>query len=86
MRKDGKDRKTSTNLATTFAPGNGTNAMTSASRKPRTRHPAVAARASHTVVHSACRNASEAKTSAYGCTEVPPLSGRKDCWTTRARG
>lgn len=74
------------NLATTRAPGNGTKAMTRARKNPRTRHPAVAAGASQTVVHRASRKAPEAKTSAYGWNEVPPVSGWRDCWTTRRSG
>lgn len=74
------------NLATAFPPGNGTNAMTRASANPSTRHPTVAPSASHTVVPSASRNADEAKTSAYGLSEVPPVSGCTDCCTTRASG
>lgn len=66
MRKDGKERKTSMNFATAFPPGNGTKAMTSASANPSTRHPTVDPTASHTVVPSASRNASDANTSEYG--------------------
>lgn len=63
IRKDGKERKTSMNFDTAFPPGNGTNAITTASTKPRTRHPTVAATASHTVVTRASRKDAEAKTS-----------------------
>lgn len=86
MRKDGKERKTSTNLATAFAPGNGTKAMTRARRKPRARQPAVDPSASQTVVVSARRKEAEASTSAYGASEVPPSSGVTDCWTTSTSG
>lgn len=74
------------NLATARPPGNGTNAMTMARTKPSTRQPTVEPTASQTVVVSAVRNDSEANTSPYGAIEVPPSSGLKDCWTTRASG
>lgn len=72
--------------ATALPPGKGTKAITTASANPRTRQPAVEPTASQTVVVSACRKASDAKTWVYGATDVPPVSGVKDCWTTRASG
>lgn len=74
------------NRATAFPPGNGTKAITTASTNPRTRQPTVEPTASQTVVVSARRKASDAKTWVYGATDVPPVSRVKDCWTTSASG